>query len=529
VVLSDFQQVDWGQGVQLARIQQLLAKRGWSLCLVPCRAGSLLPNLAILELECVESALAANVPAKVRLRLGNFGPQPARQVAVALSLDQQPLPAAIVGEIRPWSSVVQELYVLPPKSGQLRLTARLAADALIADNDRHFVLPVMETIRTLLVDGDPQAADALYVEAALEPGGAVSTGFSCRRIWAGSLGDARLEDNELIILLNCGRLPPPVVDQIEQYVRQGGGLLYFVGEKDDSQSFAEQFFGDGRGILPVRIQPPRRVPPNLIFVAGSLRFVDHPALPGLRALEGPILSSISVSQHCPIELVEDLKGSPDGSIFLRLADGSPLGVLFTVDKGRTAIIGTTAGPRWNNWARVSPSFVVLMLELAGYLSRKSRRIPAVVVGSSPTIELAAEEGAISLRYRLPGRELDAEVPAEKLSETAVQLPAPMLPGFGEIEWERPEREKTTRYFAVNVDCRESDLRIIPVERVRSELGGVAVEVVRPEELPAWAIRPEAPEVTLMGPALVLLVITAERLLAFWAASGVLSQRKSTRP
>ena len=514
VLFSDFQREDWDSSAQLAPIRNRLVERKARLTLVCCRESEGPRNLAVVTLERTGGTCVEGVPVKLRVGVGNYSDRPVRDLPVLIHCESQVLPPVVFPEIPAGQVAFQEFFLVPPRSGELSVTAEIGADVLEADNRRFCVLPVGKAVQVLLADGDPQGTDAQYVETALAPGGLAETGVVCRRVWAGALSAEDLHLWDLVILMNAGRLEPSVLGQLERFVAGGGGFLYFVGEKVDPIVFEEQFCRAGQGLLPVTLSPPQDRQATLLLGEGNLRFEDHPALPALKGLTGPLVSSVFVTRYMPVEVKEAISGEKTPQIFIRLADGTPLGILFTFGTGRTGIIATTAGPRWNNWARVSPSYVVTLLELVGYLARKPVGIPPVTIGERPRIALAEGELPASVRYRLPGMEVLSELPPERVQEGTIQLPAVTTPGFGEVEWELKPGEKRVQIFAGNVDCRESDLRTASSEQLRLAFAGIPIEVTTATNLASYSPQTETADLAVPCLGLLLGVLILERALSF---------------
>ncbi len=514
VLFSDFPRNDWGSSPQLATIRNRLLERKARLTLVSCRESQRPRNLAVVTLEKTGGICAEGVPVKLRVGIGNYSDRPVRDLPVLIYCESQVLPPVVFPEIPAGQVAFQEFFLVPPRSGELSVTAEIGADGLEADNQRYCVLPVAKAVQVLLADGDPQGIDAQYVETALAPGGLVETGVVCRRVWTGALSAEDLHLWDLVILMNAGRLEPSVLGRLERFVAGGGGLLYFVGEKADPLVFEEQFCRAGQGLLPVTLSPPQDRQATVFLGEGNLRFEDHPALSALKGLTGPLVSSVFVRRYMPMEVKEELSGERTPQFFLRLSDGPPLGILFTFGRGKTAILGTTAGPRWNNWARVSPSYVVTLLELVGYLARTPVGLPPVTIGESPRIALTEGELLASVRYRLPGMEVLSELPPEQLQEGTIQLPAVTTPGFAEVEWELKPGEKRVQLFAGNVDCRESDLRTASPEQLRLAFAGIPIEITTAANLASYSPRTETADLAVPCLGLLLGVLILERALSF---------------
>jgi hypothetical protein len=172
-------------------------------------------------------------------------------------------------------------------------------------------------------------------------------------------------------------------------------------------------------------------------------------------------------------------------VALRLADGShsPLIVERDFGLGRVVLITTTCDRQWNSWAQ-GVSYPVMMLELAGYASRrKGDEGRSVLVGSPIELLLAAD------RFEPTATVRDPDYPAT--AETTVRAGPSADGGRLAIQWEQTDRsglyqfalrqrtgQADVQMAAVNVDTRESDLRKLGEAQLRSVLAGISFDYVK---------------------------------------------------
>ncbi len=532
VVFSDLQRIDWQASPSWEEIRDRLRQASARLRLIPCGARVVVPNLSLSQLEPAGGIVAVGVPVPVRLRVDNFSEQPVRNVVVEPYCNGESLPPVVIPEIEPFSSAVHDFYVMPRQAGDNRIEVRLGADSLEGDNVRYLVLPVKEAVSVLIVDGDPLGNDAQFLELALSPGG-VTTGIRCRRIYSEALSPDLLHEHDLVVLVNVGRLAPQLVDELERYVSQGGGLLYFVGERTEPAAFAEQFARQGKGIFPVELSPVRERAPSVFLPSANLVFVEHSGLASLRGLTGSVTEPIFVTRYLSPQLpatqgekADGASFSPTGQIFLALDDGTPLGITFTFGQGKCALIGTTAGPRWNNWARVSPSFVVTMIELVSFLARRHLPLGMSLVGHP--VELHFQGAApVQLHYRLAGSDMEGKLLVDTANALPVRLPPAVQPGFGTVWWELEPFERVERWVAANIDPRESDLRPTLRGEIAALLDGVDLSFVEPEGLAQSGWESQVVDLVPFLLTVVAILLVSEALAAGWAQQSRSARRKGT--
>ncbi|MCS7236713.1 MAG: BatA domain-containing protein [Thermoguttaceae bacterium] len=532
LVFSDFRAIDWQPGSQWGEISERLRQARCPVRLIPCASPYASGNVAITKLEPSGGIRAVGVPLALRLSIENFSDRSLRNVPVEVFCEGQPLPPIVIPELPAGTSAHHDFYAIPPHSGDLRIEARLPADVLEADNRRYLVVPVQEVVRVLLVAAELGSEDAQFVELALSPGGGVNTGIICRRSVGEALSQEAIESFDLICFLGGGVSDPLLAERLREFLANGGGLLYFVGPQTDLVRFEEDFCRGERGIFPVRLRGVKELAPSVFLSTGNVEFVEHPGLRGLAALKGPLVEPIFVSRYLAFDPAEELERSGlqaenrrlAGQVFLRLKEGQPLGMTFTFGRGKAALVATTAAPSWNNWARVSPSFVVTLLELAGYLARHERPVTSAVAGSLAKFEFPSGKLPAEVRYRLPGSDVDERLTSRPGTEDRLEtLPVPM-PGFGTLEWRTDDGQTVLRYFAANVDCRESDLRLVSSRDVAGLFAGCDVAVIEPESITQVDVAVQAVDIVPPMMSLVLLVLAAEAGAIFLT----IRQRSGTR-
>lgn len=522
VLFSDFRAIDCHPAPLWTKISGRLQQTRCPVRLIPCALRYGAANVAITSLEPTGGIQAAHVPLGLRVSVRNFSDQALRDLTVELFCEDEPLPPIVLPEVPPGTDVHRELFVIPPYAGDVRVEVRLPSDMLEADNRRYLVVPVAESVKVLVVDADPAAGGGQFVELALSPGGGVHTGIACRRTTAdGLLGEA-IETFDLVCLVGAGLANRSLAERLKNFVAEGGGLLVWAGDRTDLATFVELFCQGPEAIFPVRLRALEEATPSVFLSTGNVEFVDHPGLRGLAALKGPIVDSIFVTRFWGLELLEhvdranaDEAGSPAlGQVFLRLKTGQPLGVTFTFGRGKAALVATTADPSWNNWARVSPTFVVALLELVGYLARREAPIFSPMAGQMAEVKLPGGKTPAEVRYHLPGSDADEKRASAPVAVTSAGTLFTLAPGFGSIEWEEEGGKKSLRHFAANVDCRESDLRPATADEILRLFAGCDVAVIDPEAIAQVELSPTAMDVVPLFMAFALLVAALETATVF---------------
>ena len=111
--------------------------------------------------------------------------------------------------------------------------------------------PEQETV--LVVDGDPNQRNAFYMQAIFEPGQRARTGIRPDIQNTTFLRDTTPEAMRrysAVYLFDIDRLDESAMANLEAYVREGGGLAFFVGPQVNIAFYNQQHLSRRRGLVP---------------------------------------------------------------------------------------------------------------------------------------------------------------------------------------------------------------------------------------------------------------------------------------
>ena len=151
---------------------------------------------------------------------------------------------------RPWRSSYR--FETP---GDHVAEVRLAADALDVDNHRWLALPVKDQLRVLCVDGKPAggglsgASD--YLALALNPDQGESAPprwSSPRSLPKAGWSSAIWPITTAYFSTTSGSSPPAKRSLLDAYLKQGGGLVFFLGDQVLPDRYNRELLRDGGGV-----------------------------------------------------------------------------------------------------------------------------------------------------------------------------------------------------------------------------------------------------------------------------------------
>jgi len=488
-VVSDFRTKDWTATTELQKLLRKLNEAGAKLQFINC-VDEARPNLAITALRPGRGTRAVGVPLPMEVTVHNYGTVPATNVSVRLEEQGTQRPAIEIDKINPGSSVTRQFEVRAQTAGQRRIAAHLAPDAVMVDNVRQTVVDFPTGVPVLIIDGGLKTgsmrdADGLFLQSALAPPGPVPTGLRPRVEAPRFLDDHPLDEFAAIYICNVDRLPLDAVDKLTKYVDTGGGVAFFVGDRSRAD-FLNQIYDDGKGLFPVPLEAPVPLLVDQSQKQPDLQITDHPIFRIFAGENNPFIKMVNIEKYFAVK-----KGwkPPEGSttsIIASVRNGAPLVIDKKMGQGRVLAFLTTAGPRWNNWGRDNPSYVVAMQELQDYLAAGRQTDPSRHVGAPLEIAVDTQKYQPEVEFLTP-----AEGTAEKVIVKAepqdsgpaiAKLTDTDASGVYEVQLTGNDNSQEITDVAYNVDTAEGDLSTIGQEKLASELPDVVYELHRADEL-----------------------------------------------
>ena len=481
--LSDFRRRNWENPEAMLKQIETIRQHGGTVRMIRV-AGVEQTNLGIEQINLVEGIHAADVDVLLDVVVANYGQTAAENVLVTLFVGDRMRSQQTVPRISAGGKTVPPLRFPVRVSGSEahRIEVRLQPDALPDDNQRYLVLSVPDALEVLLIA--PVSASvsesAPYVRMALAPGGTRS-GIRVRQESPSYLAEKPLESFSAIFLLDLPMLEPAAVRALESYVAMGGGVAFFPGMDTDLDFVREQLYKNGNGLFPAAPIAVQELMPDYLTRASDLRITAHPIFRLFSEGESPLLGSVVVDRYLAVEPIVD----SSVNVWATLRNDAPLVVEKTfggggAGVGRTMTFLTSASPTWNNWGR-NPSFVVVLLELTAWLSRRPEQSPTFLVGDPLSVKVNPAEFEEHVRFVPPPRE--GEAGGEERSESSGS--SVMIDGVsGEATFVHTDRpgfyavhRKTrsvggggtggtqTEWKAVNVSAPEGDLRQLDVAEI----------------------------------------------------------------
>jgi hypothetical protein len=474
-------------------------------------------NLAVTRLETLEplATIAREMPFLAEVR--NFGGQSVSGRRVEFFVNGQRAGEAKV-DVEAGGAAAVSFVHLFETAGEHSVEVRLAEDPLQVDNHRWLSVPVRESIRVLCVRGKQGAAE--HLAYALSPTQSDRPRVNPEVVAESLLLELDLNGYDAIFLSNVGRFGRDEASVLHQYVTGGGGLVTFLGDQVQAESYNQTLGGGDDPSLRVL---PAKLGEGVFDLAGftidPLEY-NHLIVKPFQGQPRAGLLTTPVWKYFRLSPIDPQKAKTAAAV----GGGDPLIIEEPIGRGRSILVATAAGndsvhqgadgtipwttlPLWPSF----PPLVQEMLSLAVSGRDESRNVAvgdelsAVVPrgGSAQAVTLTAPDNR---RERIP---TIVEGDERRWTYAGVDLS-----GLYQATYESPA---AVQVFAANLDPQESDLSRIDPETLPSQFGQ-SIETLADEAPAAALARPRQELFRLFLGALVVLMF-AETFVAWWFGRG----------
>jgi len=516
------------------------------------------PNLAVTALAPESGVRAAGVEIWMRATVANYGDAPARGATLQLEQDGDALPAIALDDIPPRDEITHKFRVQFAGVGGHSLTASLGAEAVETDNRRYFACNLPAANPVLIVDGSQDGLGGHQLSLALAPGANIPTGWQPHVEPGSFLADPeKLKQQAAVCLLDVPRLAEDEVTALEQYVRDGGGVAFFIGANTDRSFYNDRLFHNQEGLFPAPLLRPTQLMDR--GDAPDLQVTQHPLFQVFGGRRNGFLPVLMINYYYALQ--EDWQPPKDGSVqvIAELRNKHPLVIEKRYGKGRVIAqltklsSGETPLGKWSNWS-LNPAFPVLANELASYLAATRQSDPLYNIGDDLAVTVDDGKYDPHFRFTLPAKPTTTtSAPGEPAGATgtsatgrAVARPEQLIDatvswnhlsaklekaptaGIYQVQLQPINGPIERREFAVNVPNGEGELAITPNPDITRQLAGIDYQMHDAKDM---ALNSQQLAGFQMGDALLgglIILLLVEQLLAYMASYHLPPLRSAPR-
>lgn len=361
VFLTDLQRASWRKSLgpndeslkrSLARIQ---ARQARSVVIDLGKSGG--ENRAVTALSLDAPVVTVGTSTLIQATIHNFGPRSVDSGLVRLIVDGRLGPeqtvAFPVGEDVP--IIFDQTFTAP---GDHVIEVQIGDDPLKLDNKRWLAVPVREYLSVLLVDGhfksEPFQAETDFLAQALSPAPSSSEG-AASAVRVEVVPESQLSRRELapydaVVLCNMAQVTEPEVAALEDYLKQGGGVVVFGGDQVVAENYNRLLYAGGKGLLPAEIGPSVGDAATKASVGFSFNPLGyrHPIVRDFEGTAPPVQSSLTGVKTWQFHKLKLPKDSL-ASVALAFDNGDPAIVEIPRYRGTVIQVATSADSGWTNW------------------------------------------------------------------------------------------------------------------------------------------------------------------------------------
>ena len=277
----------------------------------------------------------------------------------------------------------------------------------------------------------------------------------------------------MICVANVGRIDRQAVEELEKYVKAGGGVLFVTGPLTRGVEVTQDLYRKGEGLFPVPLAEPEQLAVDPLDNTPDVQSEDHYVFHNIEHRVENI-SKIFVQQYFAAPAGWSAKSDPALRVIMRLRNGATAAAVGGEElpgRGRVvALLSTTAGD-WNNWytsKETGFSFGTFFLDLVPYLSHSFGAGDTLLVGEPKTMTFGspavrADGPLFRSRWRLGlGHDQSGRTDArhDHPERRTVTYLKTERAGFYQALLTQSSHKTDARHFAVNVDAGEGDLHAL---------------------------------------------------------------------
>jgi uncharacterized membrane protein len=522
-LVSDFQELDWKNPTEafLKKLKEVSTDKQTSLFFIPV-TDSEKENLAVESVSATQAAVKVNQKATIVGVIRNFGTEASKDSQIDLVVNGTLRDSKLM--IVPAGQSANILFdFVPEQEGDQKVEVKVRHDKVAQDNSCFFSLKVLDKLKILAVlDATPsrnEFNDLTVVDLALNPFKLRSRDekalYSFKYIGISDLVSEELNNYDLILMGNISSVIGIEAKALEDYVRQGGGVLMFLGDKVKPFDYNENLYQDGKGIWSMKLSEKllEQTENRVLEVLGESK--EHPIWQYTLSDGRNYLNPLMVYKSFGFE------GKPGkDTIVLATVKSDKVGPLpmmvdFTYGKGHFLVYGSTSTLKWGQFA-IHPVFVTVMNQSIKYLRSFHSSETNLPVYSDYKKIVGLDESQSNYHLETPSGETFTLSVLNENNSYEVKLKAEMIKEQGFYLLKNVDTPDKKEFLSVNLDIREGDIKCTEPGVIESTFKplGVVVDLTGDELSTSLGKIEPTMELATIFLILAFLCWVAENLLAY---------------
>ncbi|MDW7680437.1 MAG: hypothetical protein SCK70_07715, partial [bacterium] len=398
--VSDFQLS--GFNGDSAVVRELRADKDYQLFVVPVRKKRI-SNLVVSQIKIENQIIEKGKLFELSAIVKNTGDLELKNKLLQVFLENDRMGQATVS-LSPGETQTIKFKLVPTKTGIISGFVAIEEDDLLLDNQRFFTLYVPDQIRVALIARE--ASDIKFLRLALNPNQQQSTRLLLDFLTPERIDFGALEKYHVVLLSNVRRVEGPLLSELENHVRQGKGLMIFMGSDADLRHYNENI--NQKFSLPMFTE-----------TRGELGKKDVGLTIGRIDYRHPIFSGVFESENRQIESPQiyffvKIKSQPDDERIIELSSGDPFLIESAAFQGKALMFTSGIDPDWSD-LYVKGLFVPLVNRGVLYLADNTRQqFTEIFIDDELSATLSQVESYSDLKVERPdGRSHQVKPVVEK--------------------------------------------------------------------------------------------------------------------
>lgn len=455
--------------------QERLQRHVSRIHIVDISEGRKLTNRAITHVEPKLTMLERIAEGHIKATVSNFSPTPAKDLLAQVFINGERVAQGFF-TVDANASETKEFFFTIEKGKYHRGWIEIAGDNLSIDNKRYFVLNTFHKLDTLLVDGDPKTniyeSETFYLEKALNPGREHVSPIKPLICSLHEVDNITFSNFNIIFLCNVETLPSEKIRELEMFVKEGGSVIFTLGNKVDAGYYNNSF----GALLPHRLHAARTFSTSSPLSEEQPLHLKtaEPIHPALRILPETRMDTLSSAKFYRIFYVDP---TPLGNCrtILSFSDNTPALIERQVDRGKTVLFTSSIDRDWTDLP-VRPFFLPLMQQLCRFVSGSvlDDVQKEILVGYDWQFPCPPDLNALEITNP-EGAKIIIE-PRFVTNEKAFSYKETNMPGIYDVTVEGKAHPQLPPSFPVNVDTVESNLDKIDQKEMTAYMGGTNLTI-----------------------------------------------------
>jgi len=445
-------------------------------------------NVAIDDVQIANPPAILGQSVEIEVDVRNYGPTPRAALPLAVSINgRKQFETTVSVSANHVARVSVPLRGQPfTNAGSQVVSAEITSTGYRNDDRLDTVVEAIEPIKVLIISGDEQKDERPYdfrsesdfLRLALAPFPDVRQN-PCKVdvVSDDAMWQVDLKQYQVVVLANVERFSPAEARSVEQYVYGGGGLLVAPGSLSRVQSYNDELYRDGSGILPAELEEATSSDGS---EATSLlpAPTDNPVFQFLGDRPDLMLSP-TVGRYFPAT------ARGDAQVLARYTSGSPFLIDSRAGRGRVLLMTTSLDADWTTLP-LSNFYLPFAQSAVRYLAAGTIPSRNLAVGEPIDVSFDQPLDEQTVRLDLPDGSHETLQITRYGGESEVRFARTFEPGVYRVHVRQQGRDRLLA-FAVRGPKDESDLTQLTDQRWRELESGLRLKRIDPADRPIAAV------------------------------------------